>query len=197
MPNFVTPYHRAGRRPFLNLSELTALAVAAVMELLDGDTERQSSHRRFGPHYMELRRATEAHTRRAFLLAGGRPSRTSPHYFVLGESSWFRQLYSDAGEVRVAVSDLPAEVTSFTLADSISAMGLGAKFGVPAPYPSHLGQVYRLDQLQEVMSQFGMPGPATVDAAGYQDHQWRPVDHYVEVQLWSDAPVMAYLRRAT
>ena len=193
-PGYVTHYHRSVRRPFLNLSELSEAKLASVLAELAASQEQRASSRRFGPRYMALRRATEAHARELFVSRGGRPQRQAPHYFVLGSSAWFAGLYRDVSEVRLTVSDLPALETSFTYTDSITALGLGADIGVPSAAPAHCGRVYRLDELLEVIAHYGMPddaAPAT--ATGYLGHQTRPVDAYVEVQLWSDTPVRAYL----
>jgi len=183
-PLFVTHYYRGDRRPFQSLSEV-----------VDGDTERvlaglsSGSRRRFGPRYMRLRRATEARARELFVAAGGQPSRAHPHYFVLGRSAWFAGLYDDPREVRLPLSQLPAEATSFTWTDSMTALGLGLDLGVPLPSESWKRGLHRLDQLDAERALDAVaPEPDS-----YEGHQTRPVEHYVEVQLWSDQPVAEYL----
>ncbi|MET3808145.1 hypothetical protein ABIB25_005174 [Nakamurella sp. UYEF19] len=61
--SFVTHYHRADRRPFLNLSDLAEPEITAVMDELAAPEEHKLSSRRFGPRYMALRRATECRAR--------------------------------------------------------------------------------------------------------------------------------------
>lgn len=193
-PQFVTPYYRAGRRPFLILSDRSDGPLALVLAELSTSRERAASHRRFGPRYVPLRRATEARARDLFTAAGGRPKRLAPHYFVLGASSWFAGLYADTREVRLPVVDLPAAASSFTCADSITALGLGAHLGVPVVDAAHRGRVYRLDHLTQVIARHGLPDDASPGGRdGYEGHQHRPVDQYVEVQLWSDDPIREYL----
>lgn len=116
-----------------------------------------SSSRRFGPRYMALRRATERRARDLFIAAGGKPERSSPHCFVLGSSQWFAGLYRDVAEVRLLLSALPAESTSATYADSITALGLGVPLGLPAPNPDHADRVYRLEDLEQLIARFGPP----------------------------------------
>jgi len=195
-PTFVTHYHRAGRSPFLNLSDLPEEQLTLVLAALARPGEQAVSARRFGPQYMALRRATEAQLRERFAAAGGRPQRRAPHYFTLGESDWFAGLYLDAGRVRLPLSALPPDATSVTYADSITAIGLGVPLGLPAPDPDHAGRVYRLDELDELTARYDPPADAAPDGlAGYTGHQHYRVDSYVEIQLWSDEPVLAHLSR--
>lgn len=104
LPDFITHYHSVDRRPFHNLSELAEAGLASVLLGLNITAESGVSERRFGPRYMSLRRATETLLRNRFIERGGEPRRSSPHYFVLGESLWFRGLYRDAIGVRVRPS---------------------------------------------------------------------------------------------
>jgi hypothetical protein len=139
---------------------------------------------------MALRRATELRARELFSALGGRPERSSPHYFVLGESAWFAGLYDEAEQVRLPLARLPVEVTSFTGTDSISALGLGERLGVPVPTDPRRRRLYRLDQLAEVGAVHEWLAAGAVD---YDGHQFRPLETYVEVQLWSDRPVADFL----
>lgn len=184
LPDYITHYHLADRAPFLNLSDLDGDRVAAVLSDL-GTTG--GSQRRFGPAYMRLRRGTERLLRERFRERGGRPIRQSPHYFVLGESAWFRGLYRDAREVRLRLDCLPPDQVSFTIPDSITSMGLLARLGHAQPMRPHHGAVFRLDELAEVIERYGRPhSPA---AASYDGHQLEDFEHYVEVQVWSDEAV--------
>lgn len=183
---FVTHYHRADRRPFLNLGEVDDADVEAVLTGLVA-----GSRRRFGPRYLALRRATEARARELFVQAGGRPVRPHPHYFVLGESPWFAGLYDEPREVRVPLDRLPVEATSFTWVDSVTALGLGRDLGVPQPAEPERRRLHRIDELDlDVVDALPGHGPD-----GYEGYQRRLLEGYVEVQLWSDEPVARYLAR--
>ena len=61
-----------------------------------------------------------------FIARGGRPIGTSPHYFVLGESEWYRNLGSKMSAVRLSLHDLPPAQTSVTFPDRFMATGAGA-----------------------------------------------------------------------
>jgi hypothetical protein len=90
-------------------------------------------------------------------------------------------------EVRLPLSALPEDVTSFTYPDSFEAMALGASFGLPySPQPYH-GQAFKLAQLPEVVRAYGLPSDEP-DAA-YDGYHLRPCEKYIELQVWSDAPL--------
>ena len=198
MTAYVTHYFRADRAPFLNLPEVAPDRLDGVLADLAGTaTDPARSRRRFGPRYLPLRRATEARARGLFVAAGGQPERDHPHYFVLGESAWFAGLYDDVREVRLPVAALPPTVTSFTCTDSITALGLGGSLGVPPPPPGSCRALHRWDERETVLGSGPTPEPpVAVPPGAYAGYPQRPVDCYVEVQLWADAPVAAYLGTA-
>ena len=129
-PGFVTHYHLAGRRPFLSLSELDDVQLAAVLADLRALRQAGKQHRPFGPRHMELRRRTEARLRELFVAAGGRPERPAPHYFVLGDSSWYQGLAENMEHVCLPLSALPPAQTSITYPDSFTAVGSGTQPGI-------------------------------------------------------------------
>lgn len=186
-PDFATHYHRADRQPFLNLSDQPDDDVPAILAEL-----RRAGHseRRFGPRYLRLRRDTEALLRERFVERGGQPIRTSPHYFVLGESAWFRGLYEDCAEIRLPLTALPSEATSVTWSDSVTSMGLLADYAIVHPDQPQSGQVFLLSELERVVAEYGLPDSAR--PSDYTGHQRAPVDHFIEVQLWTDEPVAAW-----
>ena len=190
MPDFVTHYHLADRRPFLNLSDIEGDAVFDVMRDLDV-LRRDGRHKRpFGRTYIEWRRLTELRLREGFAAVGGRPDRAAPHYFCLGESAWFAGLAEDMLSVCLPLSALPLDQSSFTLVDSFSAMGLGPQFGFPAAAAPHQRVVYPLFQLGDVVRRHGLPGRTRRD---YDRYDEQVVDSFVEVQLWTDGPVRQFL----
>ena len=190
VPDFVTHYYLADRQPFLNLSDVDDDAVMDVMQDLN-QPRRAGTHRRsFGRTYIAWRRGTEARLRQLFIAAGGRPDRLAPHYFCLGESSWFAGLAENMQSLSLRVDDLPPTQCSFTLVDSFSAMGLGPEFGFPVAAEAHQQVVYPLSALDHVVHRFGLPAPCSIDYAGFEH---RAVDTYVEVQVWTDEPVRRFL----
>ena len=187
VPDFVTHYYLADKQPFLNLSDLSAPELDAVMSDLERRRACTGLQRVFGRRYMELRRLTEDRLCRLFIDAGGRTERAAPHYFVLGSSHWYRGLAPDTREVVIPLSELPTEVTCFTYPDSFTAMAAVRDLGLPyEPKPYH-ESAFRLEQLEEVIGRYGLP-PDEPHAV-YDGYQNRPFEKYLEVQLWSDSPI--------
>ena len=89
----------------------------------------------------------------------------------------------------MSLSDLPPEATSFTWTDSITALGLGVDLGVPEPPEPWKRELYRLDQLD--LTQAGPLPSAT--GRGYEGYQQQLLDHYVEIQLWTDEPIRPFM----
>jgi hypothetical protein len=186
VPGHVTHYAVAGRAPFLNLSDLPEDALDSVLGELARERAEGASSRVFGRRYMELRRLTEEKLRQRFIARGGHPERSAPHYFVLGASRWYRGLARDMDEVILEMAALPHDQTTFTYPDSFASMGLGTELGLHhEPRPYH-GRVFRLDELADLVERFGMPADEPGAYDGYQVH---PFEKYIEVQLWSDAPI--------
>lgn len=184
IPDFITHYHLPDRDPFLNLSDLDDESVDEVLQGLDAAAEIGSSERRFGPRYMTLRYRTEELLRTRFIAVGGLPVRQSPHYFVLGESEWFRGLYRGAREVRIPLSVVPTHHVSFTYPDSVTSMGLLSEFGIHVARQPYHGKVHRIEELAAVVGRYGLP--AGTRPRSYQGHQFKDFEHYIEVQVWAD-----------
>lgn len=190
LPEVVTHYYLAGR-PFLSLSELSDAELDAVLADLSVLRDARRQHRPFGPRYMHLRRLTEARLRELFIAGGGQPERSAPHYFVLGESPWYRGLAANMAQAQLPLSALPPTQASITYPDSFTAMGFGAQFGIGhEPTPYH-GRVFLLGELPCLVERFGIPDPAW--DGDYQAWSTWPAEAYIEVQLWSDEPIADYL----
>lgn len=191
VPDFATHYYRASRAPFLNLSDLPGEQAAAVMAELTRERRAGLQHRPFGRTYLEMRRVAEARLRDRFTALGGRPERRAPHYLVLGESPWFRGLAADMEEVRVPLSGLPDAQVTVTWGDSFAAMEVTRDFGLAfAPKP-YYGRLYRLADVAGLAARHGIPRPAPDGYAGLATAD--APEAFVEIQLWSDAPVRGYL----
>lgn len=184
VPAFATHYFVTGRQPFLNLSDLGAHELEAVLDQLNEERDAGRSHRVFGSKYMELRRRTEAKMRRLFVDRGGHVERDSPHYFVLGESAWFAALSPSMQSVRVDLVDLPSQSTSVTYPDSFVSMRCGIDFGLPDFEQPYHEQVFSLDELPGLVADYGLPDD---EADGdYQGYEFRKLEKFIEIQVWTD-----------
>lgn len=193
LPDHITHYHARADLPFLNLCDLKPDELDQVIESLRQRRAADPSYKRvFGKRYMEFRRRTEAKLRGLFEARGGRPDRQSPHYFVLGACDWFARLYPDPATVTLDWRALPIEATSFTYPDSFVSMRLGPDYGLPPePRQPYHERVFFMHELADVVAEHGLPdGSADEDYDGYHT---RKFEKYIEVQLWTDAPVAEFL----
>jgi hypothetical protein len=182
--DYVTHYYIEDRGPFRNLSDLSAEECQQVMDELSRERLAGRQHRRFGRIYMEMRRMTKARLRDLFVKAGGEPERSAPHYFVLGQSRWFRGLAANMREVRIPLTSLPDLQTSVTYPDSLTALGVVAEFGLPYQEQPYHGHVFRLGDLADLVERYGVPdAPADADYDGYEQ---REMEKYIEVQVWTE-----------
>ncbi len=190
-PDYATHYHLADKAPFLNLSDLEEPELSRVIADLAERKKASGLKRIFGPRYMALRRLTEARLYEGFIRASGKPVRRAPHYFCLGSCPWFSGLAPDMQEVRVPLSALPDEVTSFTYPDSFVAMGEATAFGIPTdPRPYH-GRVFRLAELSDVIREYGLPDGRAPER--YDGYHRQPFEKFIEIQVWSDTPLLPFV----
>jgi len=140
--------------------------------------------------YIEMRRVAEDRLRRRFTDLGGRPERRAPHYFVLGESPWFRGLAADMEEIRVPLGCLPSAQTTVTWGDSFAAMEVTRDFGLAFTSKPYYGRLYRLADIVGLAARYGIPKPAP---EGYEALAAADTpETFIEIQLWSDEPVRRY-----
>jgi hypothetical protein len=192
-PTYVTHYCAAEDTPFRNLSDLSLDEARAVVARLGERRKADPRHKRlFGRRYVDYRRQVEAKLRALFVARGGRPERAAPHYFVLGQSAWFEDVYPETRCVRLPLNELPHDQTSFTYPDSGVAMRIGPQFGLPPdPMRPYHERVFLLDELNEVIENYGMPADDAEQP--YENYHVRRFERYIEVQLWSDAPVRRFI----
>ena len=188
MPDLVTHYYLPGRRPFLNLSDLDPGRLTVVLAELEALRSQGRQHRPFGPGYMPLRRLVESRLYEKFVASGGHPDRQAPHYFVLGESSWYASLGHDMRRVEIPLAALPPDKTSVTYPDSFIAM---TTTNAPAPGTAASERIYSLDDLPTLIDRHGLPAPTWHNT----HHDWRtwPREAFIEVQLWTDDPIGEHL----
>ncbi|NTI46380.1 hypothetical protein G6L94_32625 [Agrobacterium rhizogenes] len=196
IPDFITHYHPLEDPPFQNLSDASDDELPFIIARLS-HRRAAGSKRIFGRVYMDYRRQTEAKLKDLFVKAGGRPERSAPHYFVLGTSKWFANLYPEVGDVRFPLSTFPPETISFTYPDSCVSMRLGPNFGLPPdPQRPYHETVFRIIELEKIIGKYGLPRDDADDGAAYADYHLREFERYIEVQVWTDAPIRALLGRS-
>ena len=106
----------------------------------------------------------------------------------------YRELSPSMRSVTLKLGDLPSDVTSFTYPDSFTAMGLGPQFGLPHDAKPYHERVYRIEDLDRIVSEYGLPEDQPDE--DYTGYEHRPFEKYIEVQVWSDLPITTATRSA-
>ena len=177
VPDVLCHYYEAARGPFRSLSDMPLAEAEALLEGVRRAGVVFASKR--APDYLSVRRQLEQRIRALFVAKGGRPRRDTPHYMVLGTCDWLKRWYQDGRELSIPLNQFDPATVSLTYGDSFPAM----RFQDGKPYR---GQVYRLDELPELIQQFGLPQDWNADG------KLGP-ERYVEAQVWDDEPLRPYL----
>jgi hypothetical protein len=177
VPDHLSHYYEFVGGPFLNLSDLPYDEAARLMTKIRQADNVFASKR--DNDYLKIRRNLEERVRELFIKKGGKPHRESPHYMILGSCPWLKAWYLDGRELCVPLSHFHRTIVSFTYGDTFPAM----RFQDGQPYR---GQVYTLEELPEIIHQYGLP------------QKWNPdgklgPDRYIEAQIWANEPIRQFL----
>lgn len=177
LPDFLSHYYEAAQGPFRSLSTLPPAEAECVLEAIRQRGETFASRR--AADYLTIRRELEERVRALFIAKGGMPVLARPHYLILGACPWLLSWYGNGQELRVPLARFDPVIVSFTYGDTFPAM----RYNDGRPYR---GQVYTLAELPELVRMFGLPQAWNADGA-------HGPDRYIEAQVWSDAPLQAWL----
>ncbi len=177
IPDHLYHYYETSRGPLRNLSDLDADEAEAVLEALRQRGDGFASQRK--ADYLSIRRELEAFVRARFIDKGGDPLRACPHYFTLGDCDWVKSWYAHSSEIHVPLDQFDPLRVSFTYGDIFPAM----RYGDGKPYRR---QVYVLAEIPDLIEQYGLPQNCNADG------KLGP-DHYIEAQVWDDAPLLRWL----
>jgi hypothetical protein len=173
IPGFLAHYYEAIQGPFRSLSTLSPGEAERVMESIRRTGVIFASQR--PPDYLAVRRELEQTIRARFVARGGQPLRITPHYMIVGTCPWLQRWYQDGREVRVLLAAFDPATVSLTYGDSFPAMRLDDG----RPYRR---QVYRLDELPDLIERYGLPQAWNPDGA-------LGPERYIEAQVWADKPL--------
>ena len=153
----------------LRLPEKEAFSLAA--QLAEAHPETTAFYRFADFHnYYPRRMEADRRLRTAFLTRGGRPVVEHPLSFVLEGSSYLDAWFGQGKVLRLPVRCVPEEQISFTLGDSLSTLERHGDF--------------TLLTMADLRSQVAAHPEG---AAGFLRDAARE-HHYIEAQLWDDAP---------
>ena len=129
---YITHYYYPGTDPWkniMNLPEDEAFRLAGELAKAHPET---TSFYRFADfaNYYPLRKKADACVRARFTELGGKPELEHPFCFVLGESEYLKEWFSDGEKLTIALEVLPDEQVSFTLGDSCAVISQGKELSV-------------------------------------------------------------------
>lgn len=176
-PDFLSHYYEAVDGPFSNLSMLPLEKAKQILEEIRRNGNRFASQR--SSDYLRKRLHLENKIRKLFGEKGGKPKLERPHYMILGTCPWLKGWYVDGQELKIKLTSIPKECVSFTYGDSFPAMN----YNDGKPYR---GQVYTVNELGEVIQQYGLPQEWNPDGGGGPER-------YIEAQVWDDTSLKEYL----
>ncbi|MBI5959626.1 MAG: hypothetical protein HY866_12870 [Chloroflexi bacterium] len=173
LPNFLSHYYETARGPFRNLSTLPPEQAEQVLEHIRRAGAGFASKR--AADYLAIRRDLEQRIRALFITKGGQPRRDTPHYMIVGTCDWVKTWYEYGADVRVPLAEFDPAAVSLTYGDSFPAM----RYADGKPYR---GQVYTLDDLPDLVRQYGLPQVWNSDGKSGPER-------YIEAQVWDDEPL--------
>jgi hypothetical protein len=179
LPANITHNYDPDRGPFRNICTLSGDEAERILNEI-----RATGKRNLKPNYLQRRLATEEWLRAERTRKLGRPPLAHPIYCFLGDFDGVDS--SRPLSIRIPLASFTREAITFTYPDSMASLPLATRDehrGDRRPYHGH---VFTLEEIEEVVAAFGMPG------AGHGRPASR-YDTFIEAQIWDDRPLRDYL----
>ena len=176
---FLYHYFEKERGPFRTISDLSDEEAKNIQNTLKvGDNIY--AKRDFDGNYLSQRRIIENWLYLTFIEKGGKPTRKTPHYMVIGESLQCNSWFECGDHIKIPFNEFEQSSVSFTYGDSFPTF-IAPTFGDKSEYRLN---VYTNNEIWEVIKKYGWP-QWTVDTPFYQPS-------YIEVQIWDDSVINKY-----
>jgi hypothetical protein len=137
---------------------------------------------RLKPDYLDRRIATERWLRAERERKLGAPCLAHPVYFFLGDFADGRDP-SRPHAIRMPLAAFAPEMITFTYPDSMASLPIATRDEHRAHRKPYHGQVFTLDEIRDVVAEFGMPGTR------WETDPAMTYDRFIEVQVWDDRPL--------
>jgi hypothetical protein len=185
----LTHYHHKQEPPFKSLSALNieeALTIATQLQAREGSVYRRFQDPR---KYLEARIATEKWLLDEFINKGGEPKITFPLYMVVENAIWIEEGYNgQSRKIQIPLSEFEQKEISFTYPDSMVSYWLKYKKQETFYQPDYHGQVFRLDEILQIIEKYGIP------ASEWKTQETRKHDIFIEAQIWNEQVILDYLK---
>lgn len=178
---FLYHYFEREREPFLSLSNSTDEEAQKTQDALKADNNIYVRRDSDGT-YMFYRRLIENRVRSMFVEKGGKPTRQTPHYMIIGKCDFCKTWYKCADYIKVPIKEFDMNTVSFTYGDTFPTFD--PTHGDKSEYRQN---IYTYDEIKKIIEKYGWPQelPWNEDTP-----YWQPL--YVEAQVWSDVTIKKY-----
>src|SRR5688572_17468978 len=102
MINFLYHYFDESTGPFRNLSDLEPEEAERVLD--DIRIKKKGFASKRSKDYLTIRRGLELKARELFILKGGKPIRSFPHYMTVGECPWLLNWFDKGEELQIPIT---------------------------------------------------------------------------------------------
>jgi hypothetical protein len=172
-------YFEKGRKPFLNLSDLTNEDAIRLHAKLSTENENFAKRDDNG-QYMIQRRTVEERAYSSFKRKGGKPQRKRPHYMILDTKAWEKcEWFIDFDVIKIPIDEFDRDTISFTYGDSFPTFK-----PIFAEEPEY--DLYLYHEILDIIKERGMPPQGDKENLTWLD-PW-----YIEAQVWSDEAINKY-----
>jgi len=138
----------------------------------------------FWNRFLQRRYDADKILRDKFISVGGKPVRTAPIYFTLGENEGMKTWYDNLEWIKIPVIEFDPDTISFTYGDSFAVFNPDLDTG-----EEYWGQVYFYDEILNLIDKYGYPEDPPYDMKNKIFPKDKPINQYlkyIEAHVWSD-----------
>jgi hypothetical protein len=146
------------------------------------DEIRRSGSRNIKPDYLKRRMATEDWLISERQRKLGKTRLERPIYFFLGDFADGTDPSRPASLI-MQLKAFPPNTLTFTYPDSMASLPIAINDEHHPHRKAYHGQVFTLDEIRLVASEFGLPGDR------WMTDPTMKYDKFIEVQVWDDRPI--------
>jgi len=135
--------------------------------------------------FLEWRYSMDKVIRDKFIEIGGKPVRTAPVFFSLGENKGISTWFEDADLIKIPVKGLDLDTISFTYGDTLTVFNPKLNTG-----EDYWGRVFKYDEMVKLISKYGYPEDCEYIGIKGIYPEGKPFSHYlkyIEAQVWCDS----------
>ncbi|PCJ58193.1 MAG: hypothetical protein COA79_14330 [Planctomycetota bacterium] len=184
-PEYLTHYYMEGDKPFRSITDLGDEDAKQILQKLNLRHDEGKTLGSFPDDYLDKRRVVEKELYEKFIKKGGVTTRRHPYYLWWDGKTIPEQFeLKDYTSIKIKLSDFPKESLSFTYPDSMGSINASKNPDLAKPYH---GIVFTYDEILEFFKTNEFP------TGGWEKFGKVYFAKAIEVQLWTDKPIIDYL----